>query len=233
MIIPRADNELMVWLNNFSDSFSTQATALGFTEADVNSVRADAAMLNYLVGDVLPSYQSALQARTAYKALIKDGPVGSPGGALPAAPSTGAAPAVVAPGIVPRLRQLIARIKVAPGYNDSIGLALGIVETETRGPGGSATIADAKPTAKAAALAGSQVRIEFSKGGFDGVQIESRRAGEQGWQSLGTDNYSPFLDARPPVEAGKPEVREYRLRYVQRDAAVGDWSDIITATTRP
>src|SRR5947209_10227029 len=233
MSIPRTDNELMVWLNNFSASFSTQATALGFTAADVNSVRADAAMLNYLVGDVLPTYQSALQSRTAYKALIKDGPVGSPGGALPAAPSTAAAPAVVPPGIVPRLRQLIARIKAAPGYNDSIGLALGITDAESVNSVRGAMTVDAKPKAKATALAAGQVRIEFSKGGFDGVQVESRRAGEQGWQPLGTDNYSPFVDARPPVEAGKPEVREYRLRYIQLDEAVGDWSDIITATTRP
>jgi hypothetical protein len=233
MSIPRTDNELMLWLNNFSASFVAQAAALGFTEADVNSVKADAAMLNYLVGDLLPTYQSALQSRTAYKSLIKDGPTGVPGGALPAAPSTAAAPAVVAPGIVPRIRQMVARIKVAPAYNDSIGISLGIAEAESSGPGRSVQSGDAKPTAKAAALAGSQVRIEFSKGRFDGVQIEARRAGETVWTSLGTDNYSPFVDSRPPVEAGKPEVREYRLRYVVRDEAVGDWSDIISATTRP
>lgn len=44
---------------------------------------------------------------------------------------------------------------------------------------------------------------------------------------------SPFVDTRPPLEAGKAEVREYRLRYLRRDEPVGEWSDIITATTRP
>jgi hypothetical protein len=231
MAIPRTDNELMLWYRNFAPRFAAHATALGFSQADVDAVQADAAMLSYLVGDLLPAYTSALQARTSYKNLIKDGPVGSPGGTMPPAPTLAAAPASVAPGIVPRLRQLVARIKVAPGYTDSIGLDLGIGGPDTGSP--SAPASSAKPAPKATALDGSRVRIEFGKGGFDGVRIEARRAGETGWQSLGTDNYSPYTDERPPLEAGKPEVREYRLRYIQRDESVGEWSDIITATTRP
>ena len=44
---------------------------------------------------------------------------------------------------------------------------------------------------------------------------------------------SPFIDDRPPLEAGKPEVREYRARYILRDQATGEWSDIVTATFVP
>jgi hypothetical protein len=231
MPIPRADNELLLWYRNFAPRFAAHATALGFSQADVDSMQADGAMLSYLVGDLLPAYAGALQARTAYKNLIKDGPVGSPGGSLPSAPTLAAAPAAVPPGVVPRLRQLVARIRVAPGYNDVIGLELGITEPETGGTNAPASFA--KPTPKATALDGSKVRIEFNKGGFDGVQIEARRAGEAAWKATGTDNYSPYTDERPPVEAGKPEVREYRLRYIVRDEPVGEWSDIITATTRP
>lgn len=231
MPIPRTDNELMVWLRNFSASFATHAASLGFTEADVNSVRADAAMLNYLIGDLVPTYKSALQARTAYKSLIMSGPVGSPGGGLPPAPVVEAPPTAVPPGVVPRLRQLVQRIQLAPGYTEAVGLALGIVGPEARG---AATLdSAARPTVKAFALSGSQVRIEFNKAGFDGVAIESRRAGEGDWRPLGVDNYSPYLDTRPPVEAGKPEVREYRLRFVSRDEPAGEWSDIVSVSTMP
>jgi len=80
MPIPRTDNELMVWLNNFSTSFATHAAALGFTEAEANSVNADAAMLNYLIGDLLPTYKSALRARSTYKEFIVSGQLGRPGG---------------------------------------------------------------------------------------------------------------------------------------------------------
>jgi hypothetical protein len=233
MPIPRTENELMVWLNNFSTAFASHANALGFTEADVSAVNADAAMLNFLVGDLVPTYRSALQARTSYKNLIVSGPVGSPGGEPPPAPVTAAAPATVAPGVLPRLRQLVQRIQAAPGYNNSIGLDLGIVESAAATGSRSGPTVSARPTAKATALAAGQVQIDFSKGGFDGVIVESRRAGEQGWTGLGTDSYSPFVDTRPPLEAGRAEVREYRLRYLRRDEPVGDWSDIVTATTRP
>ena len=63
--------------------------------------------------------------------------------------------------------------------------------------------------------------------------IESRRAGDSEWQSLGVDSYSPYLDDRPPAEAGKPEVRQYRARYILRDQGTGEWSDIVTATFVP
>jgi hypothetical protein len=231
MAIPRTDNELMVWLNNFASSFASHAAALGFNDAEVAQVRADAAMLNYLIGDLVPAYKAALATRTAYKTLIMSGPVGAPGGDPPPDPSVAAPPATVPPGVVPRLRRLVQRIQVAPGYTDAVGSELGITNGDSAGAG--APDAAAKPKARAAALSGSRVRVEFNKAGFDGVQVESRRAGEAGWQRLGTDNYSPYVDERPPVEAGKPEVREYRLRFVSRDEPVGEWSDIISVSTAP
>jgi hypothetical protein len=220
----------MVWYRNFATRFAAHATALGFSQAVVDAVQADDAMLSYLVGDLLPAYTSALQARTAYKNSIKDGPIGSPAESLPPAPTVAAAPANVPPGIVPRARQLVARIKVAPGYTEAVGLDLGIVGAEG---GSDAPVFLAKPTVKAHTVANNQVQIDFSKGKFDGVLIESKRTGETGWSVLGTDNFSPYLDTRPLLVADRPEVREYRLRYVQRDEPVGDWSDIITATAKP
>lgn len=231
MAIPRTDNELAFWLNNFSTSFAAHAASLGFAEADVNSVKADAAMLNYLVGELLPTYKSALQARSSYKTLILSGPVGSPGGALPPPPALGAAPNAVAPGILPRLRNLVQRIQLAPGYNEAVGLDLGIDGTGVSV--GRAAPDSRKPILKARSNGPGTVQVDFSKEKSDGVFIESRRAGEAVWQSLGIDSYSPFIDDRLPAEAGKPEVREYRARYILRDQPTGDWSDIVTATFVP
>jgi hypothetical protein len=230
MPIPRTDTELALWLNNFSNSFAAHATALGFTEADVNSVKADAAMLNYLLGELLPTYKSALQSRTSYKNLVMAGPIGSVGGALPPPPATGPVPAVVPPGILPRLRNLAQRIQLAPGYNEVIGFDLGITGPEG---GPSAPAAQAKPTLKARSNGPGTVQVDFTKEKFDGVVIESRRASEEQWQSLGVDSYSPYIDDRAPTEAGKPEARQYRARYILRDQATGDWSDIVTATFVP
>ncbi|MDX6694047.1 MAG: hypothetical protein QOF02_1650 [Blastocatellia bacterium] len=230
MSYPKADAELVIWYKNFSQKFATHAPTLGFTAADVSAVQADAAMLDYLIGDLLPTYQSALQARTAYKNVIKDGPIGVAGGNPPGAPVTGAAPATVEPGIVPRLRRLIQRIKSAPNYTQAVGEDLDLIGPEKNAPGDDIT---AKPVPKAFALPGSHVQIEFNKGGFDGVSIEGRREGETAWTPLGIDLYSPFIDTRPPAQNGMPEVREYRLRYLLRDEATGQWSDIVSVTTMP
>ncbi|HEX7957968.1 MAG TPA: hypothetical protein VF508_13545 [Pyrinomonadaceae bacterium] len=229
MPIPRSENELLPWLNNFYTAFAARADVLGFGDQEVEQLRYDAAMYSYLVGTLAPAYKTAAATVTAYKALILDGPVGETGGPVPTLPDLGMQPAVVPPGILPRLRRLVRRIQAAPAYTDAIGAALGI----TGEGGASAPSAPPKPTATATALPGSAVRVEFAKGGFDGVQVECRRAGETGWQPLGVDNYSPYTDGRPPLEAGKPEVREYRLRYVSRDEPVGDWSDIAVVSTTP
>ena len=230
MAIPRTDAELALWLNNFSTSFEARAAALGFTEADVNAVKADAAMANFLVGDFVPTYKAALQARNAFKNMMISGPAGTATAAVPPPPTTGPPPAAVPPGILARARLLVQRIQVSPGYSEAVGIELGIATPES---GSDTPDAPPKPTLKARSIAPGTVQVDFTKGRYDGVFIESRRPGEDGWQSLGLDNYSPYFDERPPLEAGRPETRSYRARYMQRDRPVGEWSDIVTATFAP
>lgn len=230
MAIPRSDSELMVWLNNFNTAFAAHAAALGFSDAEVNSNHADTAMVNYLIGDLVPSNKSASRASSTYKDLILDGPVGSPGGDPPSAPVVSEPPLTVPPGILPRLRNRIQRIQLSPNYNEAIGLELGIAAPDN-GPSAPATAP--KPTLKARANNPGTVQVDFTKERFNGVVIESRRAGETGWQTLAQVTYSPYIDDRPPLEAGKPEMREYRARYIQRDQPTGEWSDIVTATFVP
>ena len=230
MAFPRTDSELVIWLNNFANVFETHAETLGFTTAEVTALRNDTANVNHHIGEVVPTFKAALQARVAYKTLLMNGPLGATGGPPPPIPAVGAPPTLVAPGILPRLRQLIQRIQLSPAYNPALGLELGIV-APGGGTGGPTT--PPKPTAKAVALPNSQVRIDFVKGGFSGVLIEGRRTGEDAWALLGTDNFSPYIDTRPPLTPGAAEVREYRLRYLERDEPVGDYSDIISASTTP
>src|SRR5215207_3559247 len=108
MPIPRTDNELMIWLNNFSTSFASHATALGFTAAEVSSVGADAAMLSYLVGDLVPTYKSALKARSTYKNIVVAGTLGRPATPPPPPPPTGPPPPRGPPRLPPRPRHPLA-----------------------------------------------------------------------------------------------------------------------------
>jgi hypothetical protein len=230
MGFPRADSELAVWLKTFAATFATHAATLGFTAAEVTAVENDAAMFDYMVSDLIPATKGLAQSRIAYKDLIKKGPIGATGGEIPLAQPLKTLPATVEPGIIPRLQQLIRRIKAAPNYTEAIGQSLDIIDSEGNSSDDETT---AKPTLKGTAQPSSEVRIDFNKGSFDGVRIECRRGGSPQWELLGFDAYSPYTDSRPPLEAGKAEVREYRARYVKRDEPGGEWSDIISVSTKP
>jgi len=70
-------------------------------------------------------------------------------------------------------------------------------------------------------------------GSDTGVRVESQRGAETGWAYLGVDLQSPYTDTRPPLAEGQPEVRKYRLRYLQGDQLTGDYSAVQSVTTVP
>jgi len=69
------------------------------------------------------------------------------------------------------------------------------------------------------------------KGRHSGVVIQGKRAGETDWVDLGKDNYSPYVDGRSPLAASTSEPRQYRMRYLDKDDEVGEWSDVVFAVT--
>ena len=82
------------------------------------------------------------------------------------------------------------------------------------------------------AKGGGKVEIAFNKSTSEGVNIYCRSDGDPGPVFLARDTVSPYVDNRPLLVAGKPEVREYRALYVVADAEIGNPSDgaVITAT---
>lgn len=225
--LPQTDTARVTWLNNFASKLPSHATALGLPAAEVTAAQHDAAMFDHLIGRRLPALRSTQQQQTAYKNLIADGPLGAPIADPPALPALPAPPVTVPPGVLPRLRALVQRIKNTASYTEVIGLDLGIIGADT------SSDETPKPTAKAVAHPGHDVRLDWVKDRFDGVMIQGRRPGEAAWTDLGVDHFSPFVDTRKPADPTQPEAREFRFRYLVRDEPVGDWSDVITISTRP
>jgi len=77
------------------------------------------------------------------------------------------------------------------------------------------------------------VRLTFAMLGHDQLEIQSKRGAEADFSLLAYDTNSPYLDARAPLVAGQPEVRQYRARWRDDDQPFGDWSDIVQVTARP
>ena len=64
-----------------------------------------------------------------------------------------------------------------------------------------------RPTFKVRVIPGG-IRLDWKKRGVDAVAVYCRVAGTLAFKKIGMDTVSPYLDARPLMTPGVPEVRE-------------------------
>jgi hypothetical protein len=223
--VPRGEDELVPWFENFSTKLGNYQVLLGLSAGDITATTADFLLLQATLLSVNQAKQEAREW-VAFKNLELYGPVGEP---VPPVPDWPAPFALSSrePGIVPRIRDMAARVRAAPAYTVSIGADLGIIGPDVTPP------EEIQPTGQAVPLPGFAVEVAFAKQGFAGVDVESQRETESGWSYLGFDAYSPYVDNRPPLVAGQAEQRRYRLRYRDGDDPIGIYSDILVANVGP
>jgi hypothetical protein len=65
------------------------------------------------------------------------------------------------------------------------------------------------------------------------VIIYSKRDNDADFVFLARDTSSPYVDNRPLLAAGKPELRHYKAVYVQSDAEIGLFSDDVVVNCQP
>jgi hypothetical protein len=126
-----------------------------------------------------------------------------------------------------RERAIIRRLKSASGYTDPIGQALKIVGSED-----STDMTTAKVDLTATILAHG-TELGFTKLKSDGVNLYTKRDGDADFEFLAHDTVSPYVDNRPLLVPGKPEVRYYKAIYVVNDEEVGYFSDVVVVTVYP
>ena len=138
------------------------------------------------------------------------------------------------------------RITGLPNWDENDGQLLGIRVAHTGGDPNTAQAVMSKVTALP-----DQIIIDWIKGEWDGIIIESIVQGEQqkpdpippmpnpqppaqptagdpGWKKIGEDQKSPYEDTRPN-KTHNPELRYYRLRYTKNGKAIGLYSNIFSA----
>ena len=223
--IPRTDDALLTWFNNFAAKFAAYSGALGFNDNDVDNVNANAAMVQTLLNRVETFKQEAQEA-VAYKNLMLRKPLGTPAPAPPINPNPVFPVTVMSPGILARTRALAARIKASPTYSEAIGKDLGIIgASDNAGPNPAA-----KPVLSAVTAGADTVDVSFVKNGYQGVLLESQRGTETVWTQIANLRYSPYRDFRPNLAEGVPDVRRYRAIYLVKDKSTGQYSDTVTIT---
>jgi hypothetical protein len=195
--IPPADDSRKTWATAFKDKLIANGPAVGLTLPEITAA-------GLLCDAIIGRVDDKNAKKNAWQSSV-------------AAANTGNAADFAA------LRSTIARIKTNAGYTEAIGADLGII--------GSADTFD--PNTYKAELkelilsAPGQVTVLFGKarGRIDGVNVYSRIQGTAAWKFLARDTQSPYVDTTPLAEAGKPEIREYRIRGVIDDQKIGDYSD--------
>ena len=223
---PGTEAAQILWLTNYRGKISIHGPTCGLTAGEITDTLADIDFLIWTLGTWNPAIQRDAGEATKYKDLIEDGT--GPSVPVPPASTFASPPAVRPPGVLTRLFNQIARIKLAAGYTTAIGTDLGIIGAEdtTDRPFPEFT------TKVEQGATGQRVRLVFTKFGHLGVTIESRR-GTGAWEFLAIDTESPQLDERPLLVAGQPEVREYRMRWYDKDGPNGDWSPVQKVTVGP
>lgn len=226
-VYPESRALFLVWFFQFKNQLAAKAGTLGIIAADVTTMSNGYEWLKALA-DEIEHFEHEASERVAFYQLLAHG------GATPSGPPDFTAVAnplvpMPLPGLLKLLRKLIGRIKLADDYTESAGKDLGIEATE----GASPSPGLVKPVGKVTALAGSQVELKWGKQGFKAVRVLCKRGAETVMTDLGVKLGSSFIDTRPPLVAGQPEVRSYQLQFIEDDEPVGQLSDTMAVSTMP
>lgn len=121
------------------------------------------------------------------------------------------------------IRNAVRGYKTKPNYASSGAEG----KLRLRGPSSGFDPATFKPKLMPKVI-GIQVKIDFTKGECDSVEIFSRLRGQTGWTRLGIDSATPYYDTRPLANPSVPETREYMAIGIIDDIQVGVQSDIVS-----
>ncbi|HEY5297755.1 MAG TPA: hypothetical protein VIK59_07505 [Verrucomicrobiae bacterium] len=224
--IPQNDDAFNVKLQLFKNAIGAYAAVIGASTAQITAQAADAAYFEYIILCANIMSKSALQW-TGWKGLARVG------GALPASGAPVVPPnfpvpvPAVAPGIEARFRALAKLIKANPGYNEGIGLALGIESAQQAVP----DLTTVQPVL-GAGISGNHVRVKWGWGGYgaflDLCELQVDRGEGNGFGPLAFDLTPGYTDKQAFPAA--PVVWTYRAIYHVGESQVGLWSLPVSLT---
>ncbi len=220
------------WWENIRDNGADALKTIGFAPAQVTAVTNDAAWGVYAYLTARHAFDDFSRAVTAYADGILHG---TPDGQLPAPPVVPDFPtpptAAVLADLEGRREKWVQQAKNLPGYDASLGAALGI-ETAAAG-----AFRDAEYQCELSGLSAPNAhtvsgKFRKARGNVEGINLYGRRAGTTAWQGLGRFTATPF-SASVPVAGPGPEAWEFRAVAVRRDVEFGVPSVILEQIVRP
>ena len=225
---PTSRAERAVWFDNFAMQFAKLGLALGFTQAEIDAVSADNAVVQYssLALSLLEVQMGS--ARQFEREIMQ----GSDNGAEPQLFTTTLPPAppMVSAGIYERLTRIVARIRLSPTYTPVEGTLLGIIRSnpQSKIPDGFVPKLKLIPSGDAYSFS-----ARCTVGNFDGFQVSYQRGNSDGWETTTTFTRSPVQIKVVPAVPGQPEQISVRVRMVKANEPVSSFSAASTVILTP
>jgi hypothetical protein len=220
--------ERAAWFNNFAVQFASVGLSLGFTQAEIDAVTADNAVVQFMARTVLAT-EAYTAAVLSFQRTLLGGKIGAATPQFPAAPVLNV-PVITPTGIFERLERLVRRIRVQPAYTPEAGALLGIIPRQAY----RFAISELVPTFKASPLNRAySFEVKVTKRLFKAFFVEFQRSSSNDWEKGGFFTSSPAIVTIEPANPGVPELLRVRVRMVKNNDAVGLNSDIQIVTVIP
>lgn len=225
---PTSRTERAAWFNNFAAQFTVIGADLGFTQAEIDAVNADNAVVQFSAV-AINSLEAAMRAAREFERQITGG---AANGSQPSFPPLyiPPPPAMVTSGIFARLERMVRRIRVAPAYDLTVGSLLGIIPANRR----ISRPADFIPKIKVQPLADAYTfSVRCARLSFNGFDVGIKRGDSAQWEKAGTFAISPAIIRLDPTIRGVPERVLVRVRMLKGDERVTRFSSAIAVTVNP
>ena len=207
-------------------NINTYKSQLGFTGNEVNECTQDRANLAVALNNV-DVCSADSKSVTKVKNLVYEGSTAVsvepyPTFAIVALPFPG-----LKAGSLPRYTNRKQRGKLAAGYTEQIGLAMGYADASPTPVAPDALIA----AAKLKDAGNYKFEAEFKKQGMSGMAFQYRLKGIEKWGGAFNAIQSPVLiSVEPPATEGDVVQIEVRCHLLQGNDLVGQWSPIYPLT---
>jgi hypothetical protein len=211
---------LLETLEKLAAGLVTHGTALGFSATEVTASGADATYARY-VHTQQQRLRSSAGQWSDWKDVVFNGGDGTTTAVPQFPPVPTPAATAVAPGIVLRARANARRAKASPNYSVAIGKALGIEGTEEVAPD-----LDLLQPALVATLAGGKVKVAWTRGVADALELQVDRGDGKGFVFLAIDTVPDYVDTEMAPAA--PAVWKYKAIYRKADERIGQWSAVVS-----
>ena len=226
--LPTKIDDRARWLSQFVSGLASggNAAALGVSPAQMTDLQAALDWYDYTLAHYIPYVRAYSKGLTEFLADIDTD--GSPQNlVLPVfAPP---APAVALPdcesGAMNRVTALVDSILKSDALTPALKMQLGL-DAIAPPPAGSAVIN------KYEAGPNGFITLFFALNGAKLVVVESRRGDETEFSLLDKVVGGQCPDSRANLVAGRPEAREYRIRYSDGVTPYGNYSPVFSVTTQ-